>query len=165
MHSVWYNTGFCAVYMYHRVFMVSAVSSESPCCTGRRDLVLPQSAVTQGSANTELHFKLWSCCPCRTSSQAARQTAREIRGERFFSFFPFLPEPFQPSVHFLSLYHILATFFPLLTVSFLLCLYLYHLCISSMKNLWQMFLPHSTFQGLTGSHMLVAQSRSPLSHR
>lgn len=45
------------------------------------------------------------------------------------------------------------------------------LCIGGAKHSWQMFLPHFTFLGLTGSHMLVAQPLSlslslpPLSHR
>lgn len=142
--------------------MGSAVLSESPCCAGRQDLVLPQSALTHGSANTELHLKLWSCCPCCTFCQSSSANKRN-KGGIFFSFSFFLPETFQPSVLILSLFIIFCWLRPPLPFSSLaLSLPLLPRCIRSMKNLWQMFLPHSTFQGLTGSHMLVAQSLSPL---
>ncbi len=85
------TTSLWGVYMHQRgkwVLMGSAVFlSESPCCAGRQNLVLPQSALTHSSANTELHLKLRSCCPCRALCQATPQTRdRKERAVSCFSF-------------------------------------------------------------------------------
>lgn len=82
------TTGRCALCVpawLHGFFDGPAVLSESPCCTGRQDLVLQRSALTRGSAKAELHLKLWSCCPRHISLAKQLHKARELRG-RYFSF-------------------------------------------------------------------------------
>lgn len=125
--------------------------SESPCCAGWQNLVLPQSALTHSSANTELHLKLWSCCPCRTPCQATPQT-REIRiRERYFSLFPctwdfsaFSHFPPHPS----CLHHVLLTSFPISSLSLLLPLL--PPCISSMKHCGK-YSSHTSHSRIPGS--------------
>lgn len=70
------------------VFSLSV--SELACCVGQQNLVLPQSALTHSSANTELHLKLCSCCPCCTLCQATPQNKWNNDGI-FSLFFSSLP--------------------------------------------------------------------------
>lgn len=109
------------------VLMGSAVFlSQSPCCAGRQNLVLPQSALTHSSANTELHLKLWSCCPCRLLCQATPQT-REIKEGIFRSLVSFY---LRLSKTFTRFFTSSSPFFPLSPSYFLHSSSLFHSLLS-----------------------------------
>lgn len=87
------SDGLCCVFFF---FL-----SESPCCAGRQNFVLPRSALTRSSANSRATFKnSGPAVPAALPAKATRNK-REIEGgwgiflSFFFLFFLYLPVSFR----------------------------------------------------------------------
>ena len=89
------SDGLCCVFFF---FL-----SESPCCAGRQNLVLPRSALTRSSANSQATFKnSGPAVPAALPAKATRNK-REIEGGGDLSVFLFLFFLYLP----VSFHHIL----------------------------------------------------------